>query len=130
MTSIISIGVELSNIDPKTEESVVEEDVHVVHLVKAVEEGFSFCNSHFKGRISKAEVDCMREEGKKETVNRKTARAQHSQPVPAGIDTEYVANIVKNSVSSEICKMGHQIKDLAVSLANSQNLFQKNMEEM
>lgn len=75
VTSIISIGVELSNIEPETEESVVEEDVHVVHLVKAVEEGFSFCNSHFKGGISKAEVDRMREEGKKETVNRKTARA-------------------------------------------------------
>lgn len=88
MTSIISLGVELSNIDTETEECVEEEDDHVVDLVKAIEEGFSFCNQHFKGGISKDEVYRMREEGKKETGNRKTARAQHSQPAPGGIDTE------------------------------------------
>ncbi|KAJ4901874.1 Uncharacterized protein Rs2_15825 [Raphanus sativus] len=130
VTSIISLGVELSNIDTETEECVEEEDDHVVDLVKAVEEGFSFCNRHFKGGISKDEVYRMREEGKKETGNRKTARAQHSQPAPGGIDTEYVANIVKNCVSAETCKMGHQIKELAASVSNSQNIFQKNMEEM
>ncbi|KAL0796735.1 hypothetical protein Bca101_068112 [Brassica carinata] len=71
----------------------------------------------------KSDVSRMRNEASKVVNNRKTARENRKQPAPEGIDAEYVANIVKNSISADLCKIEDQIKELALSLTNSQNLF-------
>ncbi|CAN7028336.1 unnamed protein product, partial [Brassica oleracea var. botrytis] len=129
VVSIISDGAELPNFEPDMG-SDDEEDVLVDNLVKAAGEGFSFSNSNFKGGATKADVSRMRDEAINENNNRKTARANRKQPATEGIDAEYVASIVKNSLSADLSNMGDQIKDLALSLCNSQNLFQKNMEDL
>ncbi|KAH0922251.1 hypothetical protein HID58_022269 [Brassica napus] len=128
VVSIISDGVDLPNFKPGVE-SEDEEDVLVDNLVKAAREGFSFSNSNFKGGATKADVSRMRDEAIKENNNRKTARANRKLPATEGVDAEYVASIVKNSLSADLSNMGDQIKDLALSLCNSQNLFQKKMED-
>ncbi|KAF2533344.1 hypothetical protein F2Q70_00030329 [Brassica cretica] len=102
VVSIISDGADLSNFESDLG-SDDKEDVLVDNLVKAAREGFSFSNSNFKGGATKADVSRMREEAIKENNNRKTAN---------------------------LSNMGDQIKDLALSLCNSQNLFQKKMEDL
>lgn len=129
VVSIISDGAELPNFEQDMG-SDDEEDVLVDNLVKAAGEGFSFSNSNFKGGATKADVSRMRDEAINENNNRKTARANRKQPATEGIDAEYVASIVKNSLSADLSNMGDQIKDLALSLCNSQNLFQKKMEDL
>ncbi|CAG7874340.1 unnamed protein product [Brassica rapa] len=129
VVSIISDGVDLPNFEPGVG-SEDEEDVLVDNLVKAAREGFSFSNSNFKGGATKADVSRMRDEAIKENNNRKTARANRKLPATEGVDAEYVASIVKNSLSADLSNMGDQIKDLALSLCNSQNLFQKKMEDL
>lgn len=99
-------------------------------LTKAAGEDFSFNNSHFKGGASKADVLRMRDEAKKEISNRKTARVNPKKSLSDGVDAEYVATIVKNSLAADLSTMGDQIKDIGVSLFNSQNLFQKNMQDI
>lgn len=127
MNSIITDGVELTNVDPDGGVTDEEEDVLVDKLVKAIEEGFSFSNTHFKGGATNADVIRMRDEAKNENINRKTARANHKHPITDGFDTVCVATIVKNSVSADLSKMGEQIKDLALSLDNSHNLLRNHI---
>lgn len=72
----------------------------------------------------------MRDEAKKANNNRKTARANLKHSATDTIDAEYVATIVRNSLSRDLGKMCEEIKDLRMSLCNSQNLFQKNMQDI
>ncbi|XP_018463315.2 uncharacterized protein LOC108834473 [Raphanus sativus] len=128
--SIISPGVEIPNLESEISVSDDEVDEKVDNLVSAVEACFPFANSHFKGGVTVADVNRMRQEGKKDNLNRKTSRPNQNQTPPGGFDAEHVAKIVKNSVSEDLSKMAQHIKDIAVSMGNSQNLFQKNMQDM
>lgn len=65
--SIISPGVEISNLESGISVSDDEVDEKVDNLVSAVEAGFPFANSHFKGGVTVADVNRMRQEGKKIT---------------------------------------------------------------
>ncbi|CAN6854210.1 unnamed protein product [Brassica oleracea] len=81
------------------------------NLVKCIQDGFSFSNSHFTGGVSKADASPMREEAKKkrkENLSRKTAKVNLKQPGADALDADYVATTVKNSVSADLCMMGDQ----------------------
>ncbi|KAF8109040.1 hypothetical protein N665_0104s0344 [Sinapis alba] len=126
--SIISSGVERTNVTPDLGWSDDEEDVLVDNLVNSIQEGFSFSNSHFRGGVSKAEVIIMREESKKENLSRKTAKTQAKQPVSDSLDAEYVASLVQKAVSGDLMSMGEQIKNLGVSFLVANDIFRANIE--
>ncbi|KAJ0262820.1 hypothetical protein HA466_0032930 [Hirschfeldia incana] len=127
VNSIISAGVDLENFEPNFSEADDEQDELVDNLIKAIEEGFSFSNSNFKGGATTGDANRMREDAKKENLNRQTGKAIQKHSVSDGFNAEHVATLVKNSVAAEVCKIGTEVKDLDLSLGNSQNIFQKNM---
>ena len=67
----------------------------------------------------------MHDEAVKENNNRKTARANRKLPATEGIDAEYVASIVKNSLSADLSNMGDQIKDIVCLYATRKTYFRK-----
>ncbi|WZZ00154.1 hypothetical protein YC2023_072482 [Brassica napus] len=108
VVSIISDGADLPNFvsDVGSDD---EEDVLVDNL----------------GGATKADVSRMHDEAVKENNNQKTARANRKLPATEGIDAEYVASIVKNSLSADLSNMGDQIKDIVCLYATRKTYFRK-----
>ncbi|KAF8045859.1 hypothetical protein N665_4280s0003 [Sinapis alba] len=130
VNSIISAGVEQTNLDHEDVWSDDEEDVYVDNLVKSIEEGFPFTNSHFVGGATKSDVSRMREDAEKVNITRKTARSHQKQTATDPKNADYVANIVKNCVGPDLQKLDEQIKDLARVFTNSHNLLRNNIENI
>ncbi|KAL0706379.1 hypothetical protein Bca4012_072805 [Brassica carinata] len=56
----------------------------------------------------------MREDGKTgKNRSRKNTKVNLKEPVTDAVNADYVADIVRKSVSAELCKMGEQIKNLS-----------------
>ncbi|KAF8093389.1 hypothetical protein N665_0383s0021 [Sinapis alba] len=109
--------VKQTNVNPDLCWSDDEEDVLVDNLVNYIQEGFSFCSSHFTGGVSKSDVILMHEDSKKENLFRKTAKTKLKQLVSNSVYAEYVAFLVKK-------------KNLGMSFTNSHNLLCTNIQTM
>ncbi|KAF8105997.1 hypothetical protein N665_0149s0027, partial [Sinapis alba] len=107
VNSIISAGVEQTNLDHEDVWSDDEEDVYVDNL-----------------------VNWMREDAEKVNITRKTARSHQKQTATDPKNADYVANIVKNCVGPDLQKLGEQIKDLARVFTNAHNLLRNNIENI
>uniref|UniRef100_A0A0D3CJB0 Ubiquitin-like protease family profile domain-containing protein n=1 Tax=Brassica oleracea var. oleracea TaxID=109376 RepID=A0A0D3CJB0_BRAOL len=131
VVSIITAGVEEFHLNPELGSSDDDEDVLVANLVKCVEDGFAFANSHFIGGATKADVNRMREDGKTgKNRSRKNTKVNLKEPVTDAVDADYVADIVRKSVSAELCKMGEQIKNLSDNVTTSHPLFRTDIQGM
>lgn len=103
----------------------------VANLVKCVEDGFAFANSHFTSGATKADVNRMREDGKTgKNRSRKNTKVNLKEPVTDAVEADYVADIVRKSVSAELCKMGEQIKNLGDNLTTSHQLLRTDIQGM
>ncbi|CAF1933625.1 unnamed protein product [Brassica napus] len=131
VVSIITAGVEEFHLNPELGSSDDDEDLLVANLVKCVEDGFAFANSHFIGGATKADVNRMREDGKTgKNRSRKNTKVNLKEPVTDAVDADYVADIVRKSVSAELCKMGEQIKNLSDNVTTSHPLFRTDIQGM
>ncbi|KAF3524226.1 hypothetical protein F2Q69_00048567 [Brassica cretica] len=128
---IITAGVEEFHLNPELGSSDDDEDVLVANLVKCVEDGFAFANSHFTSGATKADVNRMREDGKTgKNRSRKNTKVNLKEPVTDAVKADYVADIVRKSVSAELCKMGEQIKNLGDNLTTSHQLLRTDIQGM
>ncbi|XP_013589259.1 PREDICTED: uncharacterized protein LOC106297598 [Brassica oleracea var. oleracea] len=131
VVSIITAGVEEFHLNPELGSSDDDEDVLVANLVKCVEDGFAFANSHFTSGATKADVNRMREDGKTgKNRSRKNTKVNLKEPVTDAVEADYVADIVRKSVSAELCKMGEQIKNLGDNLTTSHQLLRTDIQGM
>ncbi|CAN6890050.1 unnamed protein product [Brassica oleracea] len=131
IVSIITAGVEEFHLNPELGSSDDDEDVLVANLVKCVEDGFAFANSHFTGGATKANVNRMREDGKTgKNRSRKNTKVNLKEPVTDAVNADYVADIVRKSVSAELCKMGEQIKNLSDNVTTSHQLVRTDIQGM
>ncbi|KAH0873574.1 hypothetical protein HID58_070936, partial [Brassica napus] len=131
VVSIITAGVEEFHLNPELGSSDDDEDVLVANLVKCVEDGFAFANSHFTSGATKADVNRMREDGKTgKNRSRKNTKVNLKEPITDAVEADYVADIVRKSVSAELCKMGEQIKNLGDNLTTSHQLLRTDIQGM
>ncbi|KAL0886011.1 hypothetical protein Bca101_009994 [Brassica carinata] len=93
VVSIVSDGVDLNNVDAEIAWSDSEDDVLVDNLAKS-------------------DVIRMREEAVKENNVRKTSKGIVRQHRADGLDADYVASTVKQSVSLDLRRMEEEIKNL------------------
>ncbi|KAH0879524.1 LOW QUALITY PROTEIN: hypothetical protein HID58_066918 [Brassica napus] len=129
IVSIITAGVEEFHLNPELGSSDDDEDVLVANLVKCLEDGFAFANSHFTGGATKANVNRMREDGKTgKNRSRKNTKVNLKEPVTDAVNADYVADIVRKSVSAELCKMGEQIKNLSDNVTTSHQLVRTDIQ--
>ncbi|CAG7898836.1 unnamed protein product [Brassica rapa] len=131
VVSIITAGVEEFHLNPELGFSDDVEDVLVTNMVKCVEDGFVFANSHFTGGATKADVNRMREDGKTgKKRSRKNTKVNLKEPVTEALDADYVADIVRKSVLTELSKMGVQIQNLVDNVTTSHQLLRSDIEDM
>ncbi|CAN6898132.1 unnamed protein product [Brassica oleracea] len=130
VVSSIANGVELDNVDAEIIWPDPEEDVLVANMEKCIQEGFTFCNSHFTGGASTADVNRMREDAKKENNSRKTTKGNVNPTPGVAFDADYVVSILKSSLSADLRRIEEEIKNIGQTLTKSQNQMESHIQVM
>ncbi|CAN7054269.1 unnamed protein product [Brassica oleracea var. botrytis] len=130
VVSSIADGVELDNVDAEIIWPDPEEDVLVANMEKCIQEGFAFCNSHFTGGASKADVNHMPEDAKKENNSLKTTKGNVNPTPGVAFDADYVVSILKSSLSADLRRIEEEIKKIGQTLTKSQNQMESHIQVM
>ncbi|KAF8111929.1 hypothetical protein N665_0071s0068 [Sinapis alba] len=130
--SIISHSASEIHNSPELEWSDDEEDAKVENMVALIQQRFHFSTANFCGGLSKLELNRLREEAKAESLNRKSSKTKtsNSASVQDGLDSGFVATIVKDCVQENCFRIASQITILQEAFDSFQSLVLSNMKDM